>query len=117
MDKVNIEVQFDLEEWWSAIFGCAYESLPWWFGEKFHDGGSWEFPSDVTLVSESPFDETDEFDSEVKSVTKRFTVEDIRAAFNKAVAEKPDLLDLDSYDCYSGDYILQIAMYGEVVFG
>lgn len=115
--KIDLVLKVDIEEWWSNIFGCAYEQLPWWYGEEFHDGASWEVPGDVTLTAESPFEATDEDDSEVKLITKRFTVEDIRVAFGNALYNNYDLLDFDSYDCYSGDKVLQYAMYGELVFG
>jgi len=115
-DLVIAEVAVDKQELWSNIFGSAYESHRWWLGEEFAEGASWEVVGDVTLTAWSEQDED-------KEVTKSFKPDDIFDAWKKSVEMRYEhcgnytMLDVDDADACFGDIILQLAMYGKLVWG
>jgi hypothetical protein len=118
MNKENLviaEITVDKEELWQSIFGSAYESFEWWLGERFKQGASWEVIGEVTLTAWNPEDET-------KEITKSFKPDEIFEAWVKSVAEGyghcgSTMLEIDDADACFGDVVLQVAMYGKLVWG
>lgn len=118
MNKENLviaEITVDREELWQSIFGSAYETFSWWLGEEFKQGGDWETIGEVTLTA---WDEEDNS----KEVVKSFKPDDIFDAWAKSVAEGyghcgSPMSEIDDADACFGDVVLQLAMYGKLVWG
>jgi len=119
MNKENLviaEIAVDKEELWSSIFGSAYESHSWWLDEEFKEEGGWETIGEVTLTAWNAKNNS-------KEIVKSFKPDDIFDAWKKSVAEgyvhcgNYSMLDVDNADACFGDIVLQIAMYGEIVWG
>jgi hypothetical protein len=104
-----------LQAAWEAVAG----SLPtwtWWREFKFMAGSDWDRPGELAVTGEDPNDET-------KTIGKILTARDFLAAYDKLRTTDNggkhcgtcDLID-DPDDC-SSDLLLQVCMYGEIVYG
>jgi hypothetical protein len=98
---------------WGNIFGASAGMWSWWYRID-HTTGDWDTPGYVTLSIEDP-------DDDRLLIHKDVTPEDIFAALDKATEMYPwhfgrrdGLLDLDAS---SADLVLQVALFGEAVYG
>lgn len=112
-DKVTVTVTQEIEadELWSRIFGAepwAFGS--WWRGAKYGPDTDWDKAGTIAVALEDPEDEEG-------VVMKTLTVSDVAAALSKCpphiVAEIMD----DNADCVSADFVIQVAVLGECVYG
>lgn len=110
MAKIQIEI--DDQELWEAVFGSSPFSFGHgeWFPEAEYLGDTqWDKIGRVKITG---------IDDDDKKITKILTIEDLAKALpiaNKLV--NMDLFDLDDYDCICGDAVLQVAMFGKVIYG
>lgn len=103
---------------WASIFGACPTYWSWWVRIEHLDGGDWNRPSKVRLVIEDPY-----ADPHTEGVVEDRTFEpgQIFEALAKATKKYPHLfrrqhgeLDLDAS---SADVVLQVAIFGEAVYG
>jgi hypothetical protein len=108
MAKIVIEIEDQLL--WETVFG----SSPFSFGDHFIDAeylgkANWETMGKIKITG---------LDEDDKEITKVLTVKDLANALpiaNKQVYM--DLFDFDKYDCICSDAIIQVAMFGKVIYG
>lgn len=111
---VKVSREMDRDELWSNVFGTAGESWSWWRGIAYRDGATWESPGEsghVILRVEDP-------DNDGKVIEKRVGIDDVVCAaewYVRSGYEK--LAPLDDLDASASDVILQLMVFGEVVYG
>ena len=107
---IKIEFEVDEKELWSTVFG----SSPFSFGDHFTEAeylgeADWENVGQIKVTGE---------DDDGSMVTKIIGIEDLAKALPIANQEVyMDLFDFDKYDCICADAVLQVAMFGKVIYG
>lgn len=114
--EVIIPVSVNAEEFWSAVFGSAWETWEWWVGLNYLEGSDWDKVGQVEITALDP-----DGNQETDTIKKVLGLDDIVNAFTKAVTDNksfggfdPHELDLDACD---GDVVIQYAMFGDVIYG
>lgn len=108
----QIIMEIDDQELWETVFGCSPFSFgrgEWFPNAEYLGDAAWDKPGRIRIKG---------IDDNDKKVTKTLTVADLAKALpiaNKQV--NMDLFDFDNYDCICGDAILQVAMFGKVIYG
>jgi hypothetical protein len=97
----------DADEFWSEIFGASFEIWSWWFAVNYIEG-DWNKAGIVEVIAEH--EGSDELE------IKRFNVEEIASAYNACVA-KGLHVDIADMDACSSDLVIQMAMFGEIIYG
>lgn len=106
----TITFEVDDQELWSSVFG----SRPFSFGDHFTDAeyigdSDWDNPGEIKVTG------TDENDQEI---TKTIRVEDLAKALPIANSQVyMDLFNFDNYDSICADAVLQVALFGKVIYG
>ena len=106
--KVQLIQEVDANEFWSSVFGSCWETHPWWQDFKFEDGSSWDVAGCVHITAESPEDESE-------TIARHICLPDVVRAYN--VAKESYQIDWEELDASTSDVIIQIAVYGEAIFG
>ena len=111
--SVVIKREMDDVEFWSSIMGSSEFPHEWWLKIKYHGEADWDKPGTVTVTGLDG--ETDE------PVSKTLTIEDLVCAYEAAIT-KPYYhcgmkVDIDNMDDCSSDIVLQLAVFGDVVYG
>lgn len=108
--KVKIEFEVDAQELWSTVFG----SSPFSFGDHFTeaeylDDANWERMGRITVEG---YDENDNL------VKKTLDVNDLAKALPIANQQVyMDLFNFDNYDSICADAVMQVAVFGKVIYG
>jgi hypothetical protein len=108
----TISFDVDDKELWSTVFGSSPFSFGRgeWFPEaEYLDGADWETVGQIKIVG---------IDDDENKIEKILGIEDLAKALpiaNQQVGM--DLFDFDSYDCICSDAVLQVAMFGKVIYG
>jgi hypothetical protein len=97
----------DADEFWSEIFGASFEIWEWWHSVRYLTG-DWNKAGTVEVIAIHE-------DDEVMPV-KQFTVEEIASAYNACVAQGL-YVDIENMDADSSDLVMQMAMFGEIIYG
>ena len=118
-EKVRITVEVPAEELWGAVFGSGFESDAvndtWLRGVRFIQG-TWDVPGLVEL---------EYIDEDEKTHKQFYSAHDLAGALSTAIAKgyghapcggKIDM-DFSNYDACVGDLLLQVMVYGELVYG
>lgn len=117
-EKVQVTLDIDANELWSAVFGSGFESDPvtrQWLMDYEFVSGDWD---EAGVVKVSYINEDEETEH------KNFNAKDLAAALSTAMAKnyyhvpcggKIDA-DFDNYDSCVGDILMQVMVYGEEVF-
>lgn len=107
---IKIEFEVDEKELWSTIFGAS----PFSFGDHFTEAeylgeADWENVGQIEVTGE---------DEDGSMVTKILGVEDLANALPIANQQVyMDLFNFDKYDSICADAVLQVAMFGKVIYG
>lgn len=112
-DKVVVPLTMDADEIWSDVFGSGYEYSPWWVRVSYSNGADWDKHGVATIKHWGKEDDN------VLETTK-VTVEDIAKAYATLTADKWTHCGgcgLDDPDACSSDVVLQMAVFGEIVYG
>lgn len=111
--KIVLPVEVDAEDFWSNVLGSAWETWDWWVRLDYSEGSDWDKLGEITITAQDP---NADWEDEQPTITKTLTVEDLAAAYGKCISEghRFNLEDLDASD---GDCVIQMAMFGEVVYG
>ncbi len=117
--KVKVTVEVPAEELWSAVFGSNFESDAvngaWLKGVRFIQG-TWDVPGLVEL---------EYIDEDEKTHKQFYSAHDLAGALSMAIKRgynhapcggKIDM-DFSNYDACVGDLLLQVMVYGELVYG
>lgn len=108
---VKVQIEMDADELWSRIFGAEPWSFgSWWRKAKYAEGTDWNKAGKITVKMDNPEDDD-------KAVTKTIGVDDLLAAIEKCPPHIVSDLIEDNMDCISADYIVQVAVLGECVYG
>jgi len=106
----------DAEEFWSSTFGSGWEDCSWWIDWNYSEGADWNKIGQISLKVLDPDDY-----NEVKTITKTIGLEDIVKAYEWAQGQNffhcGSRWNWEDQDVCVSDGILQIAMFGDVVFG
>jgi hypothetical protein len=113
MNETTTYTETQIDDW-SNIFGASAGMWSWWRGIA-HLTGDWDTPGRVLLTIEDP-------DNEDKVINRPFFSGEIFDALHKAEVLYPHLyhrnqdgfLDLDAS---SADVVLQVALFGEAIYG
>lgn len=109
---IKIEFEVDEKELWSTVFGANPFSFgrDEWFPEaEFLGDADWETVGQIKVLG---------IDDDENKVEKVLGIEDLAKALpiaNQQVGM--DLFDFDNYDCICADAVLQVAMFGKVIYG
>jgi hypothetical protein len=110
MAKISFEI--DDKELWEAVFGSSPFSFgrgEWFPDAEFLGEADWETVGQIKIVG---------IDDDENKIEKVLGIEDLANALpiaNKQVYM--DLFNLDKYDSICGDAVLQVAMFGKVIYG
>lgn len=106
----TIKFEVDDVELWSAVFGSSAFSFGDWFTEcDYLDGADWDKVGRVKLTG---------VDADGQEITKTLGIKDIANALPIANQQvHMDLFNFDNYDAICADAVLQVAIFGEVIFG
>lgn len=115
MTEINAIVPVNEAELWSSTFGSGWETYSWWIQYRFIEG-DWDVPGKVYLKADDP--NSDEY------IQRELTVNDLLEAWQK-ILNIPggvwhcgqQMNDIDDFDACVGDNVLQMAMFGEIVYG
>lgn len=116
--KGLIAVKVTEQELWSTVLGSGWEYAgDHWVASRF-ESGDWDTPGEFRLSGDTT--DLQGYDSHI--VTKVITVADLQAAYEFAVAKNyhhcgSHFADLDDADACWADGILQIVVYGDIVYG
>lgn len=110
--KITIPKRIDADELWSDVFGSGWETYEWWYGHRYEDGADWDKAGVAVITSASE-------DGEGQYITP-ITIDDLVLAYTRL--SQSDYthcggFTLDAPDACTGDAILQLCIYGELVFG
>lgn len=109
---VTIKREIDEAEFWSSIMGSSEFPHEWWLKIKYHGEADWDVPGSVTVTA---LDEND------NPVSKTLTIEDLVKAYEVVIDKQyhhcGTKVDIDNMDDCSSDMVLQVAMFGDVVYG
>jgi len=111
-----VPIKVDAEEFWSNTFGSGWEDCSWWVDWKYSNGADWNKIGEITLTIQDPDDH-----EELKTITKTIGLNDIVKAYEFAQEQNffhcGNRWHWEDQDQCVSDGILQIAMFGDVVFG
>jgi len=114
---ITIPMAVPAEDFWSCTMGSGWEHGYAWVGIKYLDGAEWDKIGRFII---SYLDHNDD-EGEEKVLTKELGVEDLAKAYGVAVSEGyyhcGSRWDWQDQDACTSDGILQIAVYGEVIYG
>lgn len=101
------------QELWDGVLGSgAIQAWDWWRGVVFEDGASWETPGIVKVFA---YDE-----SGAAIAPKRIAVADLVHAANKVARIDRKLgtnvFAITNLDADTADLVLQVAVFGEVIY-
>ena len=109
---IKIEFEVDEKELWSTIFGASPFSFgrgEWFPDAEFLGEADWETVGQIKIVG---------IDDDENQVTKILGIEDLAKALPIANQQVyMDLFDFDKYDSICADAVLQVAMFGKVIYG
>lgn len=114
---VTVPIILDATELWSAVMGSGWETFSWWTKCEYLEG-DWDVPGHVLVGVEDPEDNeltvTHVVDiTDMTSALQTFVNEGYRDA---CTGRRIDLTDLD-FDACVGDSLMQIAVFGESIYG
>ena len=108
----KIEFEVDDKELWSTVFGSSPFSFGRgeWFPEaEFLGDADWETVGQIKVLG---------IDDDENEIEKVLGIEDLAKALPIANQQVyMDLFNFDKYDSICADAVLQVAMFGKVIYG
>ncbi len=113
---ITVPMVVPAEDFWSNTMGSGWEHGYAWVSVKYLDGADWDKMGRIKITCLDPNDPDEE-----KTITKEIGVEDLVKAYAFALSENyhhcGTRWDWQDQDSCTSDGILQIAVYGEVIYG
>ena len=110
MAKISFDI--DDQELWSTVFGSnpfSFGRGEWFPEAEYLADADWETVGQIKIVG---------IDDDENRIEKILDVHDLANALPIANAlVNMDLFDLDNYDSICSDAVLQVAMFGKVIYG
>jgi len=113
----TIEVEVSNQDLWEAVFGSdLYGAGPWWRKLGYHDGADSDTIGLVEVWVDNPDDEEQVLKVKVKIDD---LIKALQIVYQKGITHCGGIFvwDLENYDSCTADYLLQIAIFGEVIYG
>lgn len=113
MRKVTVTQEVNAKEFFSNILGSSPFHWEWWTQEEYDEGYDWDtHPTDwgLPFLTVSILDPDDE--DEEKEITKKLSLNDLVQAYTRSGHR-----DWENHDASSSDNVLQIAVFGEILYG
>ena len=110
-EMIVVPVQISSVDFWSNIMGSEWESMEWWSKVSYGEDCEWDKPGLVTVTAIQDLETDDEV-----LVTKTFNLDDLVEAYSNCIAQGYKF-NVEDFDAYQGDAIIQMIMFGEVVYG
>lgn len=111
-EMIVVPVRISAVDFWSNILGSGWESCEWWTGIEYGEGSDWDKVGTITLTG---WDEVSEEGEDVVK-TKTLNLQDLVDAYTNCLAQGYKF-NVEDFDVYDGDAVIQMAFYGEVVYG
>lgn len=109
---VTIKREIDDAEFWSSIMGSTEFYNEWWLKVRYRGEADWDKPGSVTITA---------LGEDNEPVTKTLTTEDLVCAYEFVLAKGyhhcGSKIDIDNMDECASDMVLQVAMFGDVIYG
>jgi hypothetical protein len=106
--------QDEYEDFWSETMGGGWEFGECWVTIKYQGDTTWEKMGRFTIVGEDP-------DNEESTVSKELGIEDLLKAYqfclDKGYSHCGGGWDWQDQDLCTSSGILQVAVYGDIVYG
>jgi hypothetical protein len=112
--KILVCRAVDKNELWADVFGSGWEYSPWWISVDFTNG-DWEEHGEAVIKYLDP-DDADE----QQTATKTVTITDLANACSKLETQGWTHCGgegLSDPDACTSDAVLQVAVFGELVYG
>jgi hypothetical protein len=109
---ITVPVQYQAEDFWSEILGSAWETYDWWVSLDYSEGAAWDKVGELTITAWDGQGESEE----EGTITKTLGIKDLAEAYGKCLSEG-FRINIHDLDADQGDVILQMAMFGEIVYG
>jgi len=120
-EEITVKTKINGNKLWSAVFGSAFETMPWWKALKFVDCDWDQMPTNLVGhvrvgIDDPEFEEGEKIQFE--DIRIEHLVKGLEICIEKGYHHCgiPISVDLD-YDSCAGDVILQCAIFGELVYG
>lgn len=101
------------QEFWEETMGGGWEFDNCWIDIKYQDGAKWDILGRFTIIGEDP-------ENEGKTISKELGIEDLlkahQFAIDKGYGHCGGEWDWEDQDVCTSSGILQIAVYGDVIF-
>jgi len=110
-EMIVVPVQVSAVDFWSNIMGSAWESMDWWSAVSFAEGSEWDKPGQVIITGIEDLESGEE-----KPITKTLNIQDLVEAYSNCLAQGYRF-NIEDFDAYEGDAVIQMAIFGEVVYG
>lgn len=109
-ETVVIPVRIPADDLWSAVFGSAFETWSWYYSVDYIEG-DWDVPGKVMIMAwDGVHEDYDHLNEYV------IDLDDLVEAYTKYVNLGYKTM-YDDLDAVYGDVVVQLAMYGEVIYG
>ena len=106
--------QDEYEAFWSETMGGGWEFDSCWIDMDYHEGADWETPGRFTIIGQDP-------ENESKTISKELGIEDLLKAYqfclDKNYSHCSGGWDWQDQDVCTSSGILQVAVYGDIIYG
>lgn len=110
---VSVVLKYDADELWSRIFGADPESFGSWWLDMEYLSGDWDKAGEIRVSLEDP----DEGEGSGIPVVKVLTIQDLADALSKCPPHVVSDVLNDNVDCIVAGYVIQVAVFGDCVYG
>jgi hypothetical protein len=101
-------------DFWSETMGGGWEFDSCWIDMNYSEGADWETPGRFTIIGEDP-------ENEGKTISKELGIEDLLKAYqfclDKGYGHCGGEYDWQDQDMCTSSGILQVAVYGDILYG
>lgn len=112
-NKVMVTTSFDLDELWLAITGSCFANTNYWIRDVELD--TWDSPCDLVITHST--------ENEMATTTTTITIQQLADSFAQLLQKNTThcggypISDFDTSDSCIADFVLQQAIFGDVIFG